>query len=176
MKYPQISEEIISMASEDQKVREEFFGKNNPNQKTYADLVWAVDVKNHKRMMVIVSEIGYPTISKVGKVASYKAWSIIQHYSRDGFQKVCLDLMEKSYDDVDPQNIAYLKDRILAFSGKKQIYGTQLKRSELTGLLEPFEIEDEFGLNARRASVGLEPMEEYLHRSNKLYKSDNISI
>lgn len=70
--------------------------------------------------------------------------------------------MEAENDDVDPQNIAYLKDRVLMFSGKKQVYGTQLRRNKYTKKMELYEVEDVEHLNEKRKSVGLEPIEEYL--------------
>lgn len=162
MKYPKIADEINKMSDEDVKVREEYYGQNNPNNRKYSEFIQPVDEKNHKRMIEIVDEIGYPTISKVGKKASFNAWLIVQHHSRGDFQKRCLELMEKDKEDVNPQNIAYLKDRILAFAGKKQIYGTQVKQNEVTKKMELFEVEDLEHLNERRASVGLEPIEEYM--------------
>ena len=67
--------------------------------------------------------------------------------------------MEAENDDVDPQNIAYLKDRVLMFSGKKQVYGTQLRRNKYTKKMELYEVEDVEHLNEKRKSVGLEPIE-----------------
>lgn len=160
MKYPDIAEEIIEMSKEDRRVREEFYGQSNPNHRVYAEFVQPVDEKNHQRMVEIVERIGYPTISKVGKEASFETWLIIQHYSRDDFQKKCLKLMEEDPSDVDPQNIAYLKDRILAFAGKKQIYGTQWRENPETKKLELFEVEDPENLNKRRSIVGLKPIDE----------------
>lgn len=164
MEYPKIAAEINKMADDDKVVREEYFGQNNPHNKKYSELVQPVDERNHKRIVEIVSDIGYPTISKVGEKASFNAWIIIQHHSRGDFQKKCLELMEKDKEDVNPHNIAYLKDRILAFAGKKQIYGTQVKQNEKTKKIELFEVEDMEHLNERRASIGLEPIEEYMNK------------
>lgn len=160
MKYPDIAEEITEMAKEDRKVREEFYGQGNPSGRVYAEFVQPVDEKNHLRMVEIVEKIGYPTISKVGKKASFEAWLVIQHYSRGDFQEKCLEIMEEDPSDVDPQNIAYLKDRILAFSGKKQIYGTQWRENPETKKVELFDVEDPENLNKRRVSVCLEPIKQ----------------
>jgi hypothetical protein len=162
MKYPKIADELNKMAKDDQDAREKFFTQEEPKKFTFAELVQPVDEKNYIRIVEIVDEIGYPTISKVGKKASFNAWLIVQHHSRGDFQKRCLELMEKDKEDVNPQNIAYLKDRILAFAGKKQIYGTQVKQNEVTKKMELFEVEDLEHLNERRASIGLEPIEEYM--------------
>lgn len=150
------------MASEDQQAREKFYSLNDSTEKSFRDIVEPVDEKNYKKIAEIIEEIGYPTISKVGKQASFNAWLIIQHHPEGEFQKKCLQLMEKNRDGVDPQNIAYLKDRVLMYSGKKQIYGTQLKQNEITKKLELYEVEDKEHLDERRKKIGLEPIAEYL--------------
>ena len=46
--------------------------------------------------------------------------------------------------------------------GKKQIYGTQLTWNEKTRRYELYPIEDEEQVDLLRASVGLQPIAEYL--------------
>ena len=162
MKYQAIADEINKMTVEDQRVREEFYSRNSIDQELFDKLVKPVDEANYRRISEIIEEIGYPTKSKVGKQASFNTWLIIQHHPEGDFQKKCLELMEAENDDVDPQNIAYLKDRVLMFSGKKQVYGTQLRRNKYTKKMELYEVEDVEHLNEKRKSVGLEPIEEYL--------------
>jgi hypothetical protein len=53
--------------------------------------------------------------------------------------------------------------------GKKQIYGSQLKRNEKTGKFELWPVEDEENLDKRRAAVGLEPIAEYLKHFRLTY-------
>ncbi len=162
MKYPKIAEELNRMATEDQEAREKFYSQKEPKALTYVVLVQPIDDRNYLRITEIIIEIGYPTISKVGKKASFNAWLIIQHHPQGDFQKKCLALMEENKDDVNPQNIAYLKDRILVNLGEKQLYGTQVKRNEVSKKMELVEVEDPEHLNDRRISMGLEPIEEYL--------------
>lgn len=162
MNYSKIADELNKMAKDDQDARDKFFSQKGLNKFTFSELVEPVDEKNQMRIVEIIDEIGYPTISKVGKNASFNAWIIIQHHSNTSFQKRCLKLMEQNEDDINPQNIAYLKDRVLAFAGKKQIYGTHLKKNEITNEMELFEVEDIEHLNDRRISIGLEPIEEYV--------------
>lgn len=161
MKYPKIGEEINRMAAEDQEVRQKFYSQK---EGTFAEIVKPVDDKNHFRMVQIVDEIGYPTITKVGKKASFNAWLIIQHHSDLNFQKKCLSMMEENKSDLNLQNIAYLKDRVLMNTGRKQIYGTQLKLNPVTKKMELYEVEDSEHLDERRASVGLESIKSYLQQ------------
>lgn len=153
MVYRKIASEINKMAMEDQKARE------------LASIdTRFVDEKNNKRMKEIIEDIGYPTITKVGKQASFNSWLVIQHSPDLNFQIRCLDLMEKESFDVNPQNIAYLKDRVLMLQEKPQIYGTQLKKNASTGKFELYSVADTLKIDALRKSIGLEPIDEYLKR------------
>lgn len=153
MKYKKIAEEINIMTEEDQKSRE--LGSKD---------ICTIDEKNDKRMKEIVTDIGYPTISKVGKQASFNSWLIIQHSPDLEFQMKCLDLMEKQSSDVNPQNIAYLKDRVLMYRGEPQIYGTQLRKNTETGKFELYPVKDPDNLDKLRKSIGLEPIKDYLKK------------
>lgn len=55
--------------------------------------------------------------------------------------------------------LAYLTDRVRTAQGKRQIYGTQFK--EVNGTLQPEPIEDPGHVDARRASIGLNSLDEY---------------
>lgn len=153
MKHKTIAKEINKMAEEDQKARE-LFSKDTGK----------IDAKNNERMREIINDIGYPTISKVGKQASFNSWLIIQHSPDLEFQIKCLDLMEKEPEDINPQNTAYLKDRILMHKKEPQIYGTQLVKNSETGKLELYPVKDLDNVDNLRRSIGLEPVGEYLKR------------
>src|SRR3989338_6041030 len=144
--FPEIAAELQSMAAVDQDMRE--------RSQTEGYLDETVDTTHTARMKEIVAEIGWPTISKVGKTASDKAWLLIQHADHDvAFQMQCLELMKAApATEVDPTNIAFLEDRVRVNQGKEQIYGTQFT---------------EVDVDARRAEVGMEPLSEYA----KLFKS-----
>jgi hypothetical protein len=148
-----LATEILAMADEDQRMRSEVAA--NARQ-------WdaSVDGRNARRMRAIISEIGWPTTSKVGPQAEHMAWLLVQHAELE-FQKECFALMAREpADEVCPRHLAYLEDRIRVRDGLPQRYGTQLQQSgdgwELLPTLDP---ED---LDARRRAVGLEPIDAYL--------------
>lgn len=114
-------------------------------------------------MRRIVREFGWPTISLVGKRASYWAWLLVQHADADAkFQEYCLKLMKKAakYKQVSNTNIAYLTDRILVNKRKPQIYGTQFYKSK-QGKLVPRPIKDTKPLDRRRKQMGLKSFASY---------------
>lgn len=100
-----IAAEILAMADEDQRMRSEAASKTRQ---------WgaSIDERNARRMRVIVSEIGWPTTSKVGAQAEHMAWLLVQHADLD-FQKECFALMAReSANEVRARHLAYLEDRI----------------------------------------------------------------
>lgn len=149
-----IAAELIQRAERDQEMRKKTL--QNPFH-------WdgSLDKKNAKFLKHLIEQDGWPTISAVGATASQAAWLIAQHADHDiTFQKRCLALMQNLPDgEVRPANIAFLEDRILVNEDKPQRYGTQFKGEGHS--FGPHPIEDEAHLDARRASMGLEPFAAY---------------
>jgi uncharacterized protein DUF6624 len=148
-----IAAEILAMADEDQRMRNEVAA----NARSWDA---SVDERNARRMRAIIGEIGWPTTSKVGAQAEHMAWLLVQHADL-GFQKECYTLMAREpADEVCARHLAYLEDRIRVREGLPQRYGTQLQKSD--DGWEPLPTLDPEDLDARRQAVGLEPIAEYL--------------
>ena len=167
IQYPEIAEEIAAMHEADQDMRKRS-ALNNFIIESEEDRT--LDDRNTARMKDVVAEIGWPTISKVGKEIASNAWCLVQHADHDvGFQKHCLSLMkEQSESEVLPADVAYLEDRVRVNSEQLQIYGTQLQ--EINGEDMPREIEDREHVDERRRAVGLNTMAEYLEHFREKYK------
>ena len=168
--------ELEKMMEEDQKLRTrvmEVEKKYGPNSKELAAL-WKeqIEIDNRllKRLEEIIRQYGWPGRSLVGDAASLGAFLIIQHADYE-YQKKYFPLISEAMKrgEVRPQDVALLEDRILMREGKKQIYGSQLRRDETTGKLELWPVEDEENLDKRRTSVGLESIAEYLKRFGITY-------
>ena len=69
--------------------------------------------------------------------------------------------------EVSPQDIAYLTDRILTGTGKKQRYGTQGVLKDGKFVLYP--IEDEQHVDDRRKEIGLGPLADYVRMMEEAY-------
>ena len=153
--YKKYIDEIKEMVKTDQELR----SAGNINW----DKVTEIDRKHTFRMREIVDEIGFPTISKIGKQANADSWLLIQHSPDIGLMQEYLALMEKQNDDeYQKMHYAYLKDRILLYEKKPQIYGTQVVMDDKTNKFKLWDVENEAELNERRKKIGLEPIEEYL--------------
>ena len=129
----------------------------------------AVDQKNRERLKKIMDKHGWPGRSLVGQDGAHAAWLLVQHADADlAFQKGCLQAMKAlPKGEVEPQDIAYLTDRVLVAEKRKQVYGTQLLQQG--GKFIPQPIEDELSVDKRRAEVGLPPLAEYLKTAQAEY-------
>lgn len=165
--FPKIATEIKQMVEIDQNMRE----------RSEEDNFWdeEVDARNTARMKQIVAEIGWPTVSKVGKEGANNAWLLVQHADHDVvFQEQCLSLMKESPEgEVNRTDIAYLEDRVRVNQGRGQLYGTQFTQENKQHI--PRLIEDEENVDERRAELGIGPLSEQIqHMYNKYpFKDEN---
>ncbi|HKQ06784.1 MAG TPA: DUF6624 domain-containing protein [Blastocatellia bacterium] len=173
--------ELSRMLKDDQKYRGAITEVDRSNlapdvkEKRLSDLAEKqdrLDKRNIKKLAKIIEKYGWPARSSVGKEGSLAAFLVVQHGDL-GYQKKYFPLLKEAVNkgEADRDDAALLEDRILMREGKKQIYGTQLQFNEGTKKLELWPIEDEEGVDTRRASVGLEPLAEYMKRFGLEYKA-----
>lgn len=153
------------MVANDQAMRSS--GKWNPR----------IDRQNTIALKKMIKKYGWPDIPLVGKKASQGAWLIAQHADKDlKFQRLCLKLITEKLKEqkVDPQNFAYLTDRVLVNSGKKQIYGTQFYFNKITKKFGPRPIKDKKDLFKRRRKMKLGSFVAYYKLLLKRYRNMQI--
>jgi len=155
-----LAAELIAMAEEDQRVRAELVAEG-VLFKGYQPRMAAVHHPNALRLAAIMSEIGWPGRSVVGREGADAAWLVLQHAIGDPpVMRRGLELLRSlPSGEVDPIQLAMLEDRVRTFSGLPQIYGTQFDWDE-RGEMGPRPIEDEAHVDARRAAIGLPPLAE----------------
>jgi Family of unknown function (DUF6624) len=167
--FQAIAAEIFEMSEIDQEMRKQAVEQNGS---------WdaSIDIANTRRMKEIVQQIGWPTISKVGKQASQRVWLLVQHADHDrDFQKSCLDLMKAQLlGEVRPCDIAYLEDRVRVGEGRSQLYGTQFT-IDASGRFGPEPIEDMEHIDERRKAVGLRTLAEYTAHMEEIYHKQSRS-
>lgn len=162
---PALRDELLALFAEDQAARHAVMA--DENAETVAR-VEAIDRRSTARMKELVATVGWPGRSLVGRNAANAAWCLVQHADHDvAFQKQCLPLIERAVEggEAEPDHAAYLYDRIAVAEQRPQRYGTQYGAD---GTPQP--IEDEPNVDARRASVGLEPLAEYDRRMQELFQ------
>ena len=175
-----LRDELLKMQSDDQEYRGEVDKIRamsltaDEKQKRVAALMEKqerLDKRNIRRLVQIINKYGWPGRSLVGKEGSLTAFLIIQHAELED-QKKYFPMLKEAVrrGEANQDYAALLEDRILMREGKKQIYGSQLHFNEVTKKLELWPIEDEENVDARRTSVGLEPLAEYVKRFGLEYK------
>jgi hypothetical protein len=127
------------------------------------------DEATEARLKEIVLEHGWPGLDLVSLDGSSAASTMLQHVSAET-QRTILPLVEAGFrtGQVMGQDYALLIDSTRQSEGKPQLYGTnfQLKGD---GKIEFDPIEDEANVDARRAEVGLPPLEEFRRLATEMY-------
>jgi len=131
--------------------------------------------QNTLRLNRIIDQYGWPTRSMVGKDGSWMAWAIAQHSQDIHFQRKCLKLLEKTLATNEPEPVLYaeLYDRICRNTNHKQKFGQAI--IEKNGVKKFYPIENKPGVDARRASIGLVPLQVYANENHVEYKSEKSS-
>lgn len=89
-------------------------------------------------------------------------WVVIQHSSlelQERYLPMFIDAAHKGL--LRGELVAVMQDRIACWSGKPQIYGSQGTIDE-NGIFVPSEIDDIENVDARRSSMGMVSLEEYI--------------
>ena len=121
------------------------------------------DSVNLEKVTKILDEYGWLGYDKVGRMGALTIFLVIQHSPLPVQQKY-LPMMREAVakKQAHPANLALLEDRVAIREGGKQIYGSQVATDTTTGKNFLLPLEDPDNVDARRASVGLGPLAEYL--------------
>ena len=169
---PELRDELLDRVKKDQAIRKALLDRwmVEPDQELLSEMR-AIDSSNTARMREIVDRYGWPGRDLVGAEGSNAAFLIVQHADAE-FQKLVLPMVKRAYEagDLKGQSYALLLDRVLVQDGHKQIFGTQIKPMHLwEDGPEPYPIRDRDEVDARRADVGLPPLEAYMDVIKKMY-------
>ncbi len=137
-----------------------------------AAVMGRTDSANTAWLKSYVARWGWPTSVQVGKDAVRAAFLIVQHATHDtAFMRAMLPSITASYhrSDLDGGAVAMLTDRLEVKAGRRQIYGTQLSLQNGQWVLDP--IADSSGVDARRRSMGLPSLAEYLRVVDSVLRS-----
>lgn len=157
-KEKELCAQLLTILDRDQVPR--YAHLNDPDNPQRKEDVARADAQNIIELEEILAKRGWPGRTMVGVKASGAVWTILQHTKIETLKKH-LDLMKSAADagEVDGGLFATSLDRVRVSDGKPQVYGTQFH--EVNGVWVPETIEDEANVDARRKSVGLQPLAEY---------------
>jgi len=175
VKKPQLSQKIDYHTQKHQDLRNRKndilrrHGWNSKQMKENEELINEALATNYKVAKKILNEHGLPTISMVGEKSAHNFWEMVIHFDNDPvLQRQVISMMDKALEtnDVFKKDFAYLSDRWMINSGRKQYYGTQLFYDEKNKSYKPHPIHDEEKVNTHRAEMDLPPMENYIASMN----------
>lgn len=157
-----LRDELLRMDARDQAVRAEL-ATDGSLFKGYHERMEAVHRENAARLREIILRIGWPGEGRVGKDGAHAAWRIAQHaIGEPAFMRACLKLLDEASQrgDAPRWQFAMMDDRIRAFEGAPQRYGSQLR--ETVNGLAPYPLEDPARVEQWRQEVGLPRLGELL--------------
>ncbi|HUQ06606.1 MAG TPA: DUF6624 domain-containing protein [Kofleriaceae bacterium] len=163
MSHADLTNELIALIAQDDETRERLAADGSLFEHGYHPEMEAVHRANAMRLRELVAAHGWPGWSLVGDEAASAAWRIVQHaIGEPAFQREMLGVLAAAAEtgEVDPAEVAMLDDRIRVFEGRPQRYGTQYDWNDAADAMVPMgEVEEPDDVDARRAAVGLPPIE-----------------
>lgn len=165
-----LADSLAQIGREDQDGREKIAQAIASNDTGTIFRMMRADSARSRWLRGAVQARGWPARATVGDSAAAAAWLILQHSPFHDWQEGMLPTLEQlaARGELNPANVAMLSDRVLGHRGQPQRYGSNF--NTVDGKLVPAPIADLPGLDARRASVGLPPMTEYVRVLGEVYK------
>lgn len=159
--HTRLRDELIRMAEEDLRVREELAADGSLFE-GYHPRMAEVHRRNGRRLFEIIDQYGWPGKTLVGEEGADAAWLIVQHdIGNPKLQRRSLTLLREAVarSDAPALQLAMLTDRVCVLEGKPQIYGTQYDWDE-NGEMSPCPVENPEQVDELRESIGLIPLKE----------------
>jgi hypothetical protein len=169
---PALQAELLAILDADQRGRQRLEGIEKQYGRGSAELaaLWKeitdTDAANLQRITALLDTRGWIGPDVVGSQATSALFLVIQHADLPVQQKYLPVLRAAAAErKLRPSELALLEDRIAMREGHPQIYGSQLRTDKggkyvVAPLIDPEHVDE------RRATVGLQPIAEYLKHWN----------
>ncbi len=145
------------------KIIEQKYGRESIELKEHWNLIHKTDSINLLKVSEILDQRGWLGPKIVGRQGNNTLLLVIQHSDLKTQLKYLQMIREAvAHGAANSSQLALLEDRIAMKQGKRQIYGSQIKRDSVTGKYYVYPIIEPEKVNERRAKVGLDPIEKYL--------------
>ena len=149
---------LLAMGEEDQGARAEFGARTVDS--LYVRRLTQLDSSLAARLNVILDRFGLPTRDMVGPAGSDAAMLIVQHNWPLQQRVLALSAMLPP-NQISPEKLAMLEDRVLVHQGKPQRFGTQFTLGT-DNVFRFAPIADTVRLDDRRAAAGMPPLSQYV--------------
>ncbi|HEU0137819.1 MAG TPA: DUF6624 domain-containing protein [Flavobacterium sp.] len=164
-----LQQELLKIYDDDQNIRQQYIaaqkklGFKNKTVDSLGKVMNYKDSINLRKIVKILDQRGWVGKDIVGAQANQTFFLVIQHADLDT-QKKYLPMMREavSKGNASAGSLALLEDRIALREGRKQIYGSQVGMNPKTNERYVLPLEDPDNVDKRRASVGLEPLADYV--------------
>lgn len=174
LKKPDYAKQLLRLIMADQALdyqldmAKQFYMKNNKIPHWYypiAAMKKEITKDNFSKMESLIAKNGWPTYTKVGRLAADSPLLVINHHENDSIRIKYISQIKKACLNKEGSCIEYAKiqDRILVNTNKKQLYGMQFEYDKSRNLV-PLPIKNPEFVDRRRAAIGLEPLKSYLKR------------
>ncbi len=166
---PALRTRLLALAARDQEARNRIDAEGQNYSQASLKNVLSVDAADLVELRAIIKQFGFPTRAQVGDDGVRAAFILVQHADTDRALQasVLKHVLGSGSELMDPDEAAMLFDRVALASGKPQRYGSQLAMTN--GKLTPrLPVEDISTIDARRTSVGLMPLADYVCMVNAL--------
>lgn len=142
-------------------------GLNSAEEKELWKQINTLDSINLAKVSTLIDQKGWLSPEQVGFVGNQTLFLVIQHANLTVQQKY-LPIMRTAVKKGNAlaKDLALLEDRVAMREGKNQIYGSQAGIDKETKSYYLYPVIDPDNLDARRATVGLEPIANYLKNFN----------
>lgn len=159
---PDLRDDLLAWIRDDDEIRERL-ARDGRLFDGYATEMELVHRRNAERLDAVIAQHGWPGRTLVGEDAASAAWRIVQHaIGEPARMRAWLPLLADAAarGEADPAEVAMLDDRIRVLEGRSQRYGTQYDwDATCTQMALIGAIEEPATVDARRAAVGLPPIE-----------------
>ena len=147
------------------------YGLDSPQLDSLGQFIRKIDSLNQIKIQKIIDLYGWLGKNEVGDMANQTLFLVVQHCDV-AVQEKYLPLFRKSVSNLQSNtyDLALMEDRILVSKGKKQLYGSQIRRNSQTNQYEVLPIEDIKNVDKRRKKMGLSPLADYLRGFGIEYK------
>ncbi|TPE43675.1 DUF6624 domain-containing protein [Pontibacter mangrovi] len=159
--YTLLQQELEAIYDLDQGVRDVDWDSINADpvgQRAYIYKMHQIDSTNQTKVLPILEEHGWLPKSKIGEKAADALFYVVQHSNSRTIEQYLPQMEELAKQgEASGTDAAKMKDRLLMFQGKKQVYGTQaVSYIRKDGKHAIWPIEDVENVNKRRKEAGFE--------------------
>ncbi|MCK6616081.1 MAG: hypothetical protein L6Q51_00390 [Cyclobacteriaceae bacterium] len=172
--YDSLRVVLEGMLDADQNIRRiliDSIGMQSAEAPKFFRIMEKVDSINQKSIKQILKKYGWIGCSYIGDKAANAIFYIVQHSDLELMIKYHPELKRMaSIGEARLAHSALMEDRILMHLGKRQIFGTQIFTSTITGDRFIWPVDNSGLVNKRRFDVGItESVEEFAKRMGARY-------